>query len=151
MKSLILIMSAVFIVTGCSSTINKSQNSSSIDIITKSKLNADIDVDIKKILKGSARQVTILGVFDIEKSTSFADGVTYNGGENGFSLFSGGIVESTKAAAAFNAVQKSNADVIVAPKYIIKVESKLFGAYKKVTATVSGYHGTIRSIRSSNK
>lgn len=152
MKSLSLaLLTASVLMTGCSTTLNKSQQSSSIDIATKSDLTADIDVDMNKVLKGSAQQVTVLGFIDIEKAEQFADGVTYNGGSSGFSLFSGGIVESTKAAAAYRAVAKQEADVIVAPQYIVRVESKFLGLYKKVTASVTGYAGKIRNIRTTNK
>lgn len=148
--SLVLLVASVFM-TGCSTTINKSQQSSSINIATSSDLTADIDVDMNKILKGSAQQVTVLGFIDLEKAEHFADGVTYNGGSSGFSLFSGGMVESTKAAAAYRAVAKQEADVIVAPQYVVRVESKFLGLYKKVTASVSGYAGKIRNIRTTNK
>ncbi len=145
------LLTASILMTGCSTTLNKSQQSSSIDIATKSDLTADIDVDMNKVLKGSAQQVTVLWFIDIEKAEQFADGVTYNGGGSGFSLFSGGLVDSTKAAAAYRAVAKQEADVIVAPQYIVRVESKFLGLYKKVTASVTGYAGKIRNIRTTNK
>jgi hypothetical protein len=149
--SSLALLAASILMTGCSTTLNKSQQSSSINIATTSDLTADIDVDMNKTLKGSAQQVTILGFIDLEKSEHFADGVTYNGGGSGFSLFSGGMVESTKAAAAYRAVAKQEADVIVAPQYVVRVESKFLGLYKKVTASVSGYAGKIRNIRNTNK
>ncbi len=145
------LLTASILMTGCSTTLNKSQQSSSIDIATKSDLTSDIDVDMNKVLKGSAQQVTVLWFIDIEKAEQFADGVTYNGGGSGFSLFSGGLVDSTKAAAAYRAVAKQEADVIVAPQYIVRVESKFLGLYKKVTASVTGYAGKIRNIRTTNK
>jgi len=152
MKSLSLaLLTASVLTTGCSTTLNKSQLSSSIDIATKSDLTADIEVDMNKVLKGSAQQVTVLGFIDLEKAEQFADGVTYNGASSGFSLFSGGMIESTKAAAAYRAVAKQEADVIVAPQYLIRVESKFLGLYKKVSASVSGYAGKIRSIRTNDK
>ncbi|MBY0515973.1 MAG: hypothetical protein K2P81_03620 [Bacteriovoracaceae bacterium] len=148
--NLALLLSS-FLLTACSTTLHKSQQSSSIDIATRSDMSADIEVDMNTVLKGTAQQVTVLGFIDIESANQFADGVTYNGGSSGFTLFSGGIIESTKAAAAFKAVNKQEADVIVAPQYIIKVESKFLGMYKKVTASVSGYAGKIKNIRNTNK
>jgi hypothetical protein len=148
--SLILITSTL-LMTGCSTTLNKSQQSSSIDIATKTDLTADIDVNMSNVLKGSAKQVTILGFIDLEKAEQFVDGVTYNGASSGSSLFSGGIIESTKAAAAFRAIAKQDVDVLVAPQYLVRVDSKFMGFYKKVTVTVSGYAGKIRNIRSADK
>lgn len=145
--SLAVIASSLFLVSCSSTTMNRSQKSGSLDVSVKSNLNADVDVDMSKKISGTAKHTKLFGIFDIKTSKHYADGVAYDGGGSGFSLFSGGIVEDTKSAAAYRAVVPNKADVLVAPQYLIKVESYFFGAWKEVTAQVSGYAGRIKSIK----
>jgi len=148
--SLAIIASTLTLVS-CSSTINRSQKSGSLDVKVRSDLQADMDVDMSKKIQGSAHHTKLFGVIDIKSSKNYADGVAYDGASQGFSLFNGGIVEDAKSAAAYNAVVPNKADVLVAPQYMIKVESYFFGAWKEVTAQVSGYAGKIKNIRPSVK
>jgi hypothetical protein len=148
--SLAIIASTLTLVS-CSSTINRSQKSGGLDVKVRSDLQADMDVDMSKKILGTAHHTKLFGVIDIKSSKNYADGVAYDGAGQGFSLFNGGIVEDTKSAAAYNAVVPNKADVLVAPQYMIKVESYFFGAWKEVTAQVSGYAGRIKNIRPSVK
>lgn len=148
MKKLLPAMIAfTFLVTGCSSTINKSQNSGAVDTSVKGNLHADIDVDMTKQVKGSARTAKLFWFIPIEGSSRYADGVTYNGSGDG-GLFGPGIVEETKSAAAYNAVVPNKVEVLVAPQYLVQVKSYVFGLWKEVTASVTGYAGKIREIKS---
>jgi hypothetical protein len=105
-------------------------------------------VDMSKKIQGTAKHTKLFGLIDIHASKNYADGVAYDGASTGgFSLFQGGVVEDTKSAAAYNAVVPNKADVLVAPQYMIKVESYFFGAWKEVTAQVTGYAGRIKSIK----
>ena len=151
MKILLLVATFSFLITGCSTTINKSQHSGSVNININSQLKADVDVDMSRQVKGTANHKRLLWIFPIKSTDRFVDGVTYNGGESGFSLFSGGMVEETKSAAAYNAVVPNKVEVLVAPQYIVQVKSYFFGAWKEVTATVSGYSGKIREFNSTSK
>jgi len=151
MKLLLIATSFTFLLAGCSTTINKSQHSGSVNVNINSHLKADVDVDMSRQVKGTANHKRLLWIFPIKSTDRFVDGVTYNGGESGFSLFSGGIVEETKSAAAYNAVVPNKVEVLIAPQYIVQVKSYFFGAWKEVTASVSGYAGKIRDFKSSNK
>jgi len=151
MKLLLIATSFTFLLAGCSTTINKSQHSGSVNVNINSHLKADVDVDMSRQVKGTANHKRLLWIFPIKSTDRFVDGVTYNGGETGFSLFSGGIVEETKSAAAYNAVVPNKVEVLIAPQYIVQVKSYFFGAWKEVTASVSGYAGKIRDFKSSNK
>lgn len=148
--SLAVIASTLTLVS-CSSTVNRSQKSGGLDVKVRSDLQADVDVDMSKKIAGTAHHTKLFGVIDIKSSKNYADGVAYDGGGQGFSLFSGGIVEDTKSAAAYNAVVPNKADVLVAPQYMIKVQSYFFGAWKEVTAQVTGYAGRIKNIRQTTK
>lgn len=144
--SLAIIASTLTLVS-CSSTVNRSQKSGGLDVKVTSNLQADMDVDMSKKIQGTAHHTKLFGLIDIKSSKNYADGVAYDGAAGGgFSLFQGGIVEDTKSAAAYNAVVPNKADVLVAPQYMIKVESYFFGAWKEVTAQVTGYAGRIKNI-----
>lgn len=147
----IAILASTFLFVSCSSTMNRSQKSGSLDVKVKSDLQADMDIDMAKKISGTAKHTKLFGLIDIKTSKNYADGVAYDGAAQGFSLFTGGVVEDAKSAAAYNAVVPNKADVLVAPQYLIKVESYFFGAWKEVTAQVSGYAGRIKNIRQSTK
>lgn len=150
MKFIALIASTMLLVS-CSSTVNRSQKSGQLDVKVKSDLQADVDVDMTKKISGAAKHTKLFGVIDIKTSKNYADGIAYDGASQGFSLFAGGVVEDAKSAAAYNAVVPNKADVLVAPQYLIKVESYFFGAWKEVTAQVTGYAGRIKSIKGNTK
>lgn len=143
----IAVIASTMLLASCSSTMNRSQKSGSLDVKVRSDLQADVDVDMSKKIQGTAKHTKLFGVIDIKSSRNYADGVAFDGGGSGFSLFAGGIVDDTKSAAAYNAVVPNKADVLVAPQYMIKVESYFFGAWKEVTAVVSGYAGRIKDIK----
>jgi hypothetical protein len=145
-KTTLIVASAMLFVS-CSSTYNRSQRTAEVDVQIKSNLHADVEVDTSKKIQGTAKHTKLFGLIDIKSSKNYADGVNYGTDSSGFSFFSGGIVEDTKSAAAFNAVVPNKADVLVAPQYFIKVESYFFGAWKEVTANVSGYAGKIKDIK----
>ena len=130
--------------SGCS-TYHKSQRNGSIDIMMKADMKANISVNMNRVLKGSA---SVTRLFGIEfGATHFADGVSYNGGDGG-GLFGEGLAGLAKSAAAYNAVKgKKDVDVLVAPQYVIKKTNVLY-IYTKVTASVTGYAGKIKGIRS---
>lgn len=130
--------------SGCT-TINKSQRSGSIDIMLQADMNANVTVDMNRKLKGTATEMRILGI-PFKTSKYYADGVSYNGGGGGFFGFDG-LAGLAKSAAAYKAVRsQKDVDVLVAPQYVIK-KTSLFPFYTKVTATVTGYAGKIRSIK----
>ena len=96
MKNLlpVLVMASAFLMTGCSTTTNKSQ---------KSDLQVDMEVDMSKKIIGTAFHTKLFGLFDIKTSQNYADGVGYDGaGSSGW--LAGGMVEDAKSAAAYNAV-----------------------------------------------
>lgn len=148
----IAVIASTMLLASCSSTMNRSQKSGALDVRVTSDLKAEVDVDMTKKIQGTAKHTKLFGVIDIKSSKNYADGVAYDGGgSSAFSLFSGGIVDDTKSAAAYNAVVPNKADVLVAPQYMIKVESYFFGAWKEVTAVVSGYAGRIKDIKQNVK
>jgi hypothetical protein len=151
MKNLFALVFMSLIFTSCSTTLNKSQQAGGMNLNVQGNLQADVEVDMNRQVKGTAHHMKLLWIFPIKESHRFVDGVTYNGGDSGFQLFSGGMVEETKSAAAYNAVVPNKVDVLVAPQYVVKVKSYFFGAWKEVSATVTGYAGRIREFKNKSK
>lgn len=127
---------------------NLSQKSAPLNVSLKSNLHADIDVDMQKKIVGKAHHMRIFGIHT-QSSTNYADGVTYEGSSQGggFGFFGPGMEEEAKSAAAYNATVPHKVDVLVAPQYLVKVNSFLFGLFKEVHVQVWGYGGKIRNIR----
>ncbi len=140
-----IVLSSLFLFTGCATRYHKSQDTGAMDIKVRGNLVADIEVDMSKKIQGTASQKRILGLFWLKHAEQYADGVVYSAaGES--SLFGPGIVDTTKSAAAYLAVTPAKADILVAPQYVIKEKSYFFGAYTEVTASVSGYAGKVKNI-----
>ncbi len=127
--------------SGCMSH-NVSQPTAPIAGSVTADLKANIEVGGK--ITGQSSSNILFGVLKISGDSEFADGVTYDGAPSpAFSLPD--PVSATKAAAAFNAVKSSGADLIVAPRYAVSIEDYL--VFKKVNVTVTGNKGTIKNIR----
>lgn len=139
-KVLLLAAVSSFAMVGCASQ-NVSQSSSPLVSSVEAPLKADVDVGEK--ITGTAQSTQIFGFIKLGPN-KFADGVTYAGASGGGLLSMLDSSESVKAAAAYNATSKSNADVIVAPRYTI--ETNDYFVFKTTKATVNGYKGTINSI-----
>ena len=130
--------------TSCSS-INKSHLNQSIDVKITNEMKAQIDVDMTTKLVGYAYGGYLFNLFKINGDRKYADGVAYNGDGGGF--FSGlSKVESVKAAAAYNAVRQSKADVLISPQYIVE-ESNWNPFWKTIKVKVVGYAGKVVSIK----
>lgn len=129
--------------TGCTSY-NISQPSSPIDSQVKADLKADVAVG--EAISGQSSINILFGFLQFGGDSQFADGVAY-GGESGGALGGLGLdpVSAVKSAAAFKAVKASGADLIVAPRYEVSEEN--YFVFKKVSVTVKGNKGNIRSIR----
>ncbi|RMT58903.1 hypothetical protein ALP29_00924 [Pseudomonas syringae pv. avii] len=127
--------------SGCVSY-NASQPSSPIDSTVKADLKADVAVG--DAITGQSSVNILFGFLKFGGDSQFADGVSY-GGDGGVSLGLLDPVSAVKSAAAYKAVKTSGADLIVAPRYEINEEN--YFIFKKVSVTVKGNKGTIRSIK----
>jgi hypothetical protein len=133
----------VVMVSGCSS-LNKSQYSSNLQVSTVAPLQADIEVGKK--ISGNASMTRVLGIF-VFGPDKYVDGVSY--GQSSKSMFSMYDYDDLKSAAAYMAVNKSGADVIVAPQYVVEQNNYLL--FKTVNVTVNGYEGNIKGFKSTDK
>ena len=133
-----LVMVSLSAMAGCSS-VNKSQMASSFASTTVANLEAKLDIGDK--ISGTASETCIF-YFLCFGPNKFADNVF-----DGPSPSLLGALDSSakiKAAAAYDAVNSSSADVIVAPRYILEKSNLLIVSTTK--ATVTGYKGTIKSV-----
>ncbi|KMN12857.1 lipoprotein [Pseudomonas weihenstephanensis] len=133
---------AIALSGGCVSY-NASQPSSPIDSVVKADLKADVAVG--ETITGQSSVNVLFGIFKFGGDSEFADGVEY-GGSTGGGL--GGAldpVSAVKSAATYKAVKNSGADLIIAPRYEVSEQS--YVVFKKVSVTVKGNKGNIRSIR----
>ncbi|MDC1174632.1 hypothetical protein OAT67_04535 [Bacteriovoracaceae bacterium] len=145
MKSIYLcgILSLLFF-TSCSS-INKSHMNSSVQISIASPMKAKVDVDMTRKLTGYASGGYLLHLLKISGDNKYADGIAFNGNEPSvFSMLS--KVNAVKAAASYNAIRTSEADVLVNPQYVVE-ESNWNPFYKMIKVKVTGYPGKVVSIR----
>ena len=111
-----------------------------------SKLFADVDAGPK--IEGHASKSCLFWLF-CSSPGKYADGVSYNTGSQEFIYFDISGAADVKAAAAYDAVTKSKADVIIAPQYVLETTNYL--VYKSWDVTVTGYLGTIRGFAKDTK
>ncbi len=137
----IVILSSIFFV-GCA-TQNVSKVSAPVGASVGVHMEADIKVGEK--ISGTSSATIIMGMFTVGADSKFADGVTYGASPTGFAGLFPNPVNDIKAAAAYKALASANAEVIVAPRYVIDIKD--FKIFKKITVTVTGYKGTIKNIK----
>ena len=107
-----------------SKVVHKSALSASTTVTAEgAKLSTNISVGEK--ISGTATCKTLFGFIKLESPEGYADGVL------------GGL----KSAAAYDALIKSGADIIVNPQYTYSVDGGFFGKTKK--CTVTGFKGTV--------
>jgi len=143
MKKVLLpvLLGCTLLASGCS-TLNSSQHNGALNVSVDAHLKADVQVGEK--IAGTASGTVLFRYINLGMPSKFADGVSYGAAATGISQFTGDSYAGLKSAAAYEAVTKSGADIIVAPKYIIDSNDYLF--FQTVNVTVTGYKGTIRKI-----
>lgn len=146
MKKVLVASSLIFAgaLTGCSS-LNTSAPSLPLSGSVATDVKADIEVGEKITGQSSATKVLF---FTLGAESEYADGVAYSAGGNGGSALPFALpnpVEAVKAAAAYNAIQESGADVIVAPRYTVQKDD--YVVFGTINVSVEGYKGTIKSVK----
>jgi len=121
------------LITGCAS-VNQSHIYSPVGVSISSEMTANIDVDLSKKLTASAKATYFLGFFKLSGDSKYADG--YGGL---------GATGKVKAAAAFDAISKSDGDILVSPQYV--VTSKFIFPIQTISVDVSGFEGKIKEIK----
>lgn len=147
MKKMLLLAGIAMIgLTGCSS-VHQGVASGALQTSVSADHIANIRVGEK--ISGESSAKILFGFIKIGGDNNFVDGMSYAGESNGLggalplpvpSLSNG--MDDVKSAAAYKALTKSGADVIVAPTYKTTVKND-YVVYKEIEAKVEGYKGTI--------
>jgi hypothetical protein len=158
----IIILSAFLISFGFSSCVTTNQGFQSAPVISRSvdidPIKADIVVDQESKLKGESKSVYLL-FFRLKGDNKYADNINFSAEANTTKrllsflnpfylvkrIATGDAMGKVKAAAAYKALQNSDADVLVHPMYTITEKSFLiFYIFK---AEVTGYAGVYKNFR----
>ena len=139
LSKFVLILSFPLLGVGCS-TLNQSAPSQALN----SSVNVDFaaDVEVGGITKGRSHTTILFGFITFGDS-KFADGVNYGTSKPTFGF---SAAEDAKSAAAYNALKKSNADVLVAPRYTVD-DFNFLHIFRTTDAEATGYSGTIKSVK----
>lgn len=127
------------------STIDKSQLNSPIKVSIESDMAAKVDVDLTRKLTGYASGGYLFHLFKISGDNKYLEGVSYNGHDGGYLSFISKVAK-VRAAAAYNAIRTSDADILVNPQYVVE-ESNWNPFYKLIKVKVVGNPGRIISIK----
>ena len=137
-KLMTLAAAAMLSLSACASTHQGVASAPLVGPLKSDKI-ANIKAGEKVTAESSAK--VILGFITLSDDNKYADGVNY-AGENripGMSMFDS--TSKVKSAAAYKAVQQSDADVLLAPVYETEVND--YFLWKDVKATVKAYSGKI--------
>jgi len=131
--SLLAAAGIAVIVTGCAST-HVSKKSSDFQVNMKDVI-ATPEVVAGEKVSGEATIGTLLGVFDFG-SSKYTDGVD---------LGAGFIAGPAARAAAYEACQKSGADLLLAPNYQYD-KKNYFYVWQVTHCKVTGFKGVVKKI-----
>ena len=131
MRKLFYLLPIILIFTSCSTKIYQSSSSAIANIsITTLPIEADLIVDKSKTLQATSVTTVVFGIFKTG-DVKYAD-----------VNIPGSVGSLEKQAAIYKALENTDFDIIVNPKYLIEIERGLF--VKTTTATVSGYGAKIK-------
>ena len=123
-----VIAALIILLSSCGVTTKKTMWASPTDSPKMEIMNtiqADVVVDKSKTLSGTATNTTFLGVFKT--------------GNNEFADIPERGMGKTKKSAIFEALDGTNMDILVNPKFHVVINQTLFS--RKVTVSVEGYGG----------
>ena len=117
----------------CSSSLHQSGIGGSVNV--SANVSLDADVTVGETIQGTASETWLF-------RNPFFGGLKMSGPSTFLDNVAGGGV---CAAAAYEAISSSGADVIVNPQYVRTEKSNLFTTTEE--CTVTGYKGTISDIK----
>ncbi|MEI6423262.1 MAG: hypothetical protein WCP55_13655 [Lentisphaerota bacterium] len=156
MKKILLVsclaMAVLLVISGCSTT-NVSKLSGPTVVISKTIVSTP-DVEKGDRISGEANITKILWGLFILGDTKYADNVQFSSQiqkqDEGF--FAGATMLSSmdsaskaKAAAAYDACNKSGADIILIPNYV--VDEKYYFFWSEQYCKVTGFKGIVKGVK----
>ncbi|MDD2365762.1 MAG: hypothetical protein PHN84_06310 [Desulfuromonadaceae bacterium] len=165
--SFLLAAGAMMVASGCS-TLSTNTQSSNIGIGTQSNFQANLDVTekitgtctVNRVLGFKFGDLNTIGTnkkatgVDFSAAAAVSAGSSTGGG--GFSdIFKGvqglqdkfDVTMECASAAAYNAITKSGADVIFAPRYTAEVTTVIPFIMETTNVSVTGYKGMIKNFK----
>jgi len=159
----ILLFSLSLLFVGCVST-NKGYQSTPVKAqknVWQDMIKTDIIVDDSEKVSGTSKSSYFL-FFRVQGDSKYSDGINYSDAGvsianplsliNPFKLiqaiFTGGAEGQVKAAAAYDALEGTDADVLIHPSYEITTKNYLI--FNKYEAKVTGYTGKYTNFRNEN-
>ena len=131
----------VLFFSSCVST-NKAYQSSPVIArnVTLDPIKADITIDESRKLQGQSITSYFLCI-RLSGNNTYTDGICYS-----TDAFKSGRLKKMRSAAAYDALQTGDYDVLVHPTYEIRTDNFL-GMYKIYTVKVSGYGAKYSNFR----
>ena len=144
MKKIVIILVAVFVVTGCSSIeYHNGRNSLLMETIRIEPNPIEADIQVGEKISGTAECKMLFG-FTIDSPQKQTYGSDLQVSAGNFSP------RACTRGALYNALIKNNADLIIAPRYTAVQDAKLciFGlcVFRNYQIIITGYKGTIKKI-----
>jgi len=135
MKNYYFVLVVLLLTTSCAS-LTKSTNSARFEASALvDPVKAEVIVDDSQKINGTSESFYLLGLFRLSGDNNFSTGVFSN-----INPFDKNTMVSS--AAAYKAITKSNADVIVNPQYVI--ENHNYILWQTVKVKVTGMKGTFK-------
>jgi hypothetical protein len=130
MKKILFSVSLIVILglSSCS-TLYKSGYTATPNVSMNYNIPTQVIVDTTKVLQGQSTTKVVLGIFKTE-DTKFHD------------AFGKGIGEKEKMAAIYKALEGTNYDILVNPKYFVEINNNLF--VNTTTVVVAGYGAKVK-------
>ena len=129
MKKNITYLFTLLFLFSCSTNV---QSTISVPVDIHAKENLDVGVNVGNKISGEAVGTLLFDKYCLQCPTEFTAGVF------------GGNYSILKAAATYNAMNQTEADLIINPQYVIKKDWNPI--YTTVKVEVTGYVGTIENI-----
>lgn len=104
-------------------------------------LKADLDISKDKV-EAKASSSYLFGFWRIMGDNKFTEA---KDGGLGNSIF-GNRIDKVKSAAMYKALQQSDADMLITPRYDTETKSYLLGLFKTYRVKVSGYNAKIKDL-----
>lgn len=104
-------------------------------------LKADLDISEEKV-EAKASSSYIFGFWRVAGDNKFTE--AKDAGLSN-SIF-GGRIDKVKSAAMYKALEQSDADMLITPRYDTETKSFLFGLFQIYRVKVSGYNAKIKDL-----
>jgi len=138
-----IFLSVLLLFLSSCSNINSSSLGSNVDLNTKAYMDANIVVEGR--ISGTATRTYFLGFIPLNVGKTYSISNVWPNWEPKtiFEAFSG--IDPIISEATYFAIKNSDADIIVEPRYEIKVKNFIF--FKEKTCTVTGFKGVISDFK----